>query len=94
MKVLKDLGLYLSPKASHTQSHEINYHETFAPIFKLNTVRVLLSLAVNLDWPIYQLHVKNTFLNGDLHEEVYMSIPPGLENSSNNKLVCKLMKSL
>lgn len=61
---------------------------------KLNTVRVLLSLAVNQDWSLYQLDVKNVFLNGDLEEEVYMSIPPGLENKSNNMLVCKLKKSL
>lgn len=61
---------------------------------KLNTVRVLFSLAINQDWPLYQLDVKNTFLNGDLEEEVYMSIPQGLENKSNNMLLCKLKKSL
>ena len=61
---------------------------------KLNTVRVLLSLAVDQDWPLYQLDVKNAFLNGDLEEEVYMTIPPGLENRSNNRQVCKLKKSL
>lgn len=76
-----------------TQSYGIDYQETFAPVAKLNTVRVLLSLAVNNDWPLYQLDVKNAFLNGDLEEEIYMSMPPGFGNSKNN-MVCRLRKSL
>ncbi|KAL5548711.1 hypothetical protein UlMin_003942 [Ulmus minor] len=60
----------------------------------LNTIRVLLSLVVNQDWPLHQLDVKNEFLNGDLEKEVYMTVPPGLENSANSRMVCKLKKSL
>ncbi|RVW56778.1 Retrovirus-related Pol polyprotein from transposon TNT 1-94 [Vitis vinifera] len=77
-----------------TQSYGIDYQETFAPVAKLNTVRVLLSLAANLDWSLHQLDVKNAFLNGDLEEEVYMDIPAGLETTSNFNKVCKLRKSL
>ncbi|RVW94789.1 Retrovirus-related Pol polyprotein from transposon TNT 1-94 [Vitis vinifera] len=77
-----------------TQTYGIDFQETFAPVAKLNTIRVLLSLAANLNWNLHQLDVKNAFLNGDLEEEVYMEIPPGLKLSSSNDLVCKLQKSL
>src|ERR1044072_7743493 len=77
-----------------TQSYGVDYEETFAPVAKLNSVRVLLSLAANLDWPLHQLDIKNAFLNGELEEEVYMQIPPGLESTNNSDKVCKLRKSI
>ncbi|KAE8719636.1 Mediator of RNA polymerase II transcription subunit 23 [Hibiscus syriacus] len=75
-----------------TQSFGVDYHETFAPVAKLNTVRVLLSLAVNENWVLHQLDIKNAFLNGNLEEEVYMRIPPGVK--SNTGKACRLLKSL
>ncbi|RVX04903.1 Retrovirus-related Pol polyprotein from transposon TNT 1-94 [Vitis vinifera] len=57
-------------------------------------VGILLSLAVNQDWCLQQLDIKNAFLNGDLEEEVYMEIPPGFEESMAKNQVCKLQKSL
>ncbi|BBG94371.1 ABC-2 type transporter family protein [Prunus dulcis] len=77
----------------YTQTYGIDYEETFAPVAKLNTVRVLLSLAANLDWPLHQFDVKNAFLHGELTEEVYMDIPPGY-NTTQTGIVCRLRKAL
>jgi hypothetical protein len=49
-----------------TQTSGIDYEETFAPVSKMNSIRVLLSIAVNLDWPLHQFDVKNVFLHRDL----------------------------
>ncbi|RVW60836.1 Retrovirus-related Pol polyprotein from transposon TNT 1-94 [Vitis vinifera] len=69
--------------------------ETFAPVAKINTVRVLLSLAANLDWPLQQFDVKNAFLHGELSEEVYMDLPLGcMVPEKQCQKVCKLKKSL
>jgi len=78
----------------YTQSFGVDYQETFAPVAKLNTIRVLLSLASNQDWSLLQFDVKSAFLNGDLMEEVYMDPPPGIPKYSNIPLVCKLKKAL
>ena len=60
----------------------------------MNTIRVLLSLAANFDWPLKQFDVKNVFLHGDLEEEVYMDFPPryGVQNTAGK--VCRLRKAL
>ena len=60
----------------------------------MNIIRVLLSLAANLDWPLKQFDVKNAFLHADLEEEVYMDFPPGYEVSNGAEKVCRLRKAL
>jgi hypothetical protein len=77
-----------------TQTYGIDYEETFAHIAKMNSIRVLLSIVANLNWPLHQFDVKNAFLHGDLEEKVYMEIPPGLEDLSSAGKVCKLKKAL
>ena len=64
-----------------TQSYGIDYEETFAPVAKLNSIRVPLSLAANLDWPLHQLDVKNAFLNCDLEEKFTWKFPLDLKHT-------------
>jgi transposase InsO family protein len=78
----------------YTQTYGIDYLETFAPVAKMNTVRILLSLAAYFSWPLHQFDVKNAFLHGDLAEEIYMEIPPGFASRLEKGMVCKLKKAL
>ncbi|XP_071683308.1 uncharacterized protein [Lolium perenne] len=78
----------------YSQTYGIDYDETFAPVAKMNTVRILISCATNFGWPLHQLDVKNAFLHGDLKEEVYMDIPPGFSTPRTSGKVCRLRKSL
>ncbi|KAL5733172.1 hypothetical protein ACOSP7_032514 [Xanthoceras sorbifolium] len=55
-----------------TQEYGIDYEETFAPVARLTSVRCLIDMAIVRRWPLYQMNVKNVFLNGDLQEEGYM----------------------
>ena len=63
----------------YAQRYGIDYQDTFAPVAKINTICILISIAANQDWPLQQFDVKNDFLNGDLEEEVYMELPLGLK---------------
>lgn len=78
----------------YTQTFGIDYQETFAPVAKMNSIRVLISLAANQGWPILQFDVKNAFLHGALEDEVYMATPPGFHMPRAKEKVCKLKKAL
>ena len=55
----------------YTQTYGIDYSETFSPVAKIDTTRVLFSIVANKDWPLYQFGVKNVFLHGEIEEDVY-----------------------
>lgn len=76
----------------YTQHHGVDFQETFSPFIKMATVRGIIALAASRNWDLWQLDVNNAFLHGDLYEEVYMKMPEGIPNPSNQ--VCPLKKSL
>lgn len=78
----------------YIQTYGVDSQETFSHVEKLNTVRVLLSLAANLDWPLHQINAKNAFLHGDFEEDIYMDIPLSYSPHSQPGLICKLERSL
>ncbi|MFS7918608.1 putative RNA-directed DNA polymerase [Helianthus anomalus] len=78
----------------YTQTYGIDYSETFSPVAKIDTIRVLFSIAANKGWPLHQFDVKNAFLHGELNEEVYMDAPPGFNENFKAGETCRLKKSL
>ncbi|RVW45089.1 Retrovirus-related Pol polyprotein from transposon RE2 [Vitis vinifera] len=81
----------------YTQQEGVDYIDTFSPVAKLVTVKLLLALAAIHDWFLVQLDVNNVFFHGDLTKEVYMSLPQGYsheEETLPSNIVCRLHKSI
>ncbi|PKU68977.1 Retrovirus-related Pol polyprotein from transposon TNT 1-94 [Dendrobium catenatum] len=78
----------------YNQQFGVNYNEAFSPVAKMTTIRLLLTLSLHRNWPVYQLDIANTFLHGDLLEDIFMRQPPGFTDPTQPKAVCKLQKSL
>lgn len=61
----------------YNQEYGIDYKEVLAPVAQHDTIRLIIAVAAQHSWPIYQLDVKSAFLQGDLKEQVYADQPPG-----------------
>jgi len=77
----------------YAQRHGVDYDEVFAPVARIETVRVLFALAAQSGWEVHHMDVKSAFLNGDLSETVYVQQPPGFSLGNAGK-VLKLNKAL
>lgn len=72
----------------------VDFHETFSPVVKAPTIRIILAKAVAKGWLVRQLDINNAFLNGYLTRDVFMKQPDGFVDSSQPTYVCKLDKVL
>ncbi|KAK1626416.1 hypothetical protein QYE76_000731 [Lolium multiflorum] len=78
----------------YTRKEGEDFFDTYSPVARLTTIRVLLSLAASHGLLVHQMDVKTAFLNGELEEEIYMEQPDGFVVDGQEGMVCKLLKSL
>ncbi|KAL8135256.1 hypothetical protein AgCh_010063 [Apium graveolens] len=78
----------------YCQQEAIDFDETFAPVARLEAIRIFLAYAAHANFKVYQMDVKSAFFNGDLEEEVYISQPPGFEDPNFPDYVYYLVKAL
>ncbi len=76
------------------QREGIDYFDTYAPVARITSIRVLIAFASIYKLVVHQMDVKTAFQNGDLDDEVYMDQPEGFVLPENERKVCKLVKSL
>ncbi|GJZ14676.1 retrovirus-related pol polyprotein from transposon TNT 1-94 [Tanacetum coccineum] len=96
---LDELGGILKNKArlvarGYRQEEGIDFEESFAPVARLEAIRIFLAFAAHMNMVVYQMDVKTAFLNGNLREEVYVSQPDGFVDLDNPNHVYKLKKAL
>lgn len=72
----------------------VDYNETFAPVVTMSTIRTILAITAHHNLELQQMDVVTAFLNGDLNEDIYMTVPEGLKTNATSNKVCKLLKSL
>ena len=78
----------------YAQVAGLDFEETFAPVARLESIRILLAYAAHHSFRLFQMDVKSAFLNGPIKEEVYVEQPPGFEDERYPDHVCKLSKAL
>lgn len=76
------------------QRQGIDFDEVFAPVARMESVRMLLAVSAQRGWPVHHMDVKSAFLNGELNEEVYVQQPPGFVAAGHEGKVLKLIKAL
>jgi transposase InsO family protein len=76
------------------QVQGVDYNETFAPVVRYSSLRLLFALVAHHDWELHHMDVKSAYLNGDLEEEIYMEQPEGFAVPGKEDHVCRLKKSL
>ena len=93
MVLLKSTKLGLWPRVIPKKKKE-DFFDTYSPVVRLTTIRVLLSLPASYGLLIHQMDVKTPFLNGELEEEIYVDQPDGFVSKGQEEMVCKLLKYL
>ena len=78
----------------YSQHEGIDFDDTFSPVSKLNTIKILIALATKYNWELHQLDVNSAFLNGELKEEIYIVQLEGFVKQGQEYLVCRLKNSL
>lgn len=78
----------------YSQQQGVDYIEVYAPVARMDTVRMIIALAAQRGWKIFQLGMKSTFLHGELSEDVYVKQPMGYVQKGNEYKVYKLQKAL
>ena len=78
----------------YAQIEGIYFEETFAPVARMEAIIMILAYACSKDIKVYHMHVKSSFLNGELEEEVYIEQPEGFQLSKNEDHVCRLKRAL
>ncbi|KAL0386518.1 UNVERIFIED_CONTAM: Retrovirus-related Pol polyprotein from transposon TNT 1-94 [Sesamum latifolium] len=78
----------------YTQREGIDYEETFSPVVRFASVRLILAIVAHLDLELFQMDVKTAFLNGELDEEIYMDQPEGFQEMGQKRKVCRLKRSI
>ncbi|KAJ9539006.1 hypothetical protein OSB04_031739 [Centaurea solstitialis] len=96
---LDEIGTIIRNKArlvaqGYRQEEGIDYDETFAPVARLEAIRLFLAFAAHMNFKVFQMDIKNAFLNGKLNEEVYVAQPPGFVDPKFPDHVYKLNKAL
>ncbi|KAI3818794.1 hypothetical protein L1987_12612 [Smallanthus sonchifolius] len=78
----------------YVQQKGVDFEDAFAPVARLETIRLLLAIAAKGNWLVHHLDVKSAFLNGELKEEVYVTQPVGFEVKGKERMVYHLQKAL